>query len=810
MAADAVRTPDATGLTSAEVAQRRAAGDDNNAPRGAGRSVREIVRANVFTRINGIILVLWLIVMSTGYVVDGIFGLVILANSGIGIIQELRAKRTLDRLSIVGEVKPRVRRDGLVVAVEQHEVVRDDVIELSRGDQLVVDGEVVEAADLEIDESLLTGESDPVAKERGDRVLSGSFVVAGHGAMVATGVGSEAHAAQLAQEASRFTLVSSDLRDGINQILKVISYLMVPVAILTILNQLLRSNEGWQDSVRRMVAALVPMVPEGLVLLTSVAFFVGVVRLGKRRCLVQELPAIEGLARVDVVCTDKTGTLTENGMRLRTVTPVGDTDPAWTERALAAVASADPDLNASAAAIVDALPAPPRWRTTGVQPFSSARKWSGASYEDTDGGPRDLVLGASDVLLAPGSPVRSEAESLGAAGLRVLLLASASGPVDSPDAPGAVAALALVVLEQKVRPDARATLAYFEDQGVTVKVISGDNAVSVGAVASAVGLQGQAPPLDARDLPTQEPALGDVVEHTAAFGRVTPGQKRTMISSLQQRDHTVAMTGDGVNDVLALKDADIGVAMGSGSPAARSVAQLVLLDDAFATLPAVVAEGRRVIGNVERVATLFLAKTCYSLVLATVVAVAGLSYPLLPRHLTIVGWFTIGIPAFILSLAPNNARARPGFVRRVLRVSVPSGLLIGLCAFATYLLVRDPNPTEAQLEQSGTAVLVTMIGLALWLLAIVARPLLPWKVGLLAAMVAAYAVLFSVPVLRDFFALDLSQPGQLLTGLVVACVGIVLLELTWWVESRLGEDDDHPRRTLVGLPAMTSRGRRAR
>jgi cation-transporting ATPase E len=809
MAADAVQTPDAVGLTSAEVARRRAAGQGNETASGAGRSVQEIVRANVVTRINGILLVLWLIVMSTGYVIDGLFGLMILANSGIGIFQELRAKRTLDRLSIIGQVRPRVRRDGTVIDIAQQEVVRGDVIELGRGDQVVVDGEVVDESDLEVDESLLTGESDPVTKERGDPLLSGSFVVAGRGAMVATRVGSQAHAAQLTREASRFTLVRSDLRDGINQILKIVTYLMVPVAVLTILNQLVRTDEGWQDSVRRMVAALVPMVPEGLVLLTSVAFFVGVVRLGRRQCLVQELPAIEGLARVDIVCTDKTGTLTENGMRLRTVTPLDGTDTAWTERALAAVASADNDLNASAAAIVAGLPAAPRWRTTAVAPFSSARKWSGASYEDTDGGPRDLVLGASDVLLPPGSPVRDEAQRLGAQGLRVLLFGSTRAAVDAADAPGAVTPLALVVLEQRVRPDARATMAYFADQGVAVKVISGDNAVSVGAVAHAVGLDARTDPLDARDLPPDEPALGDVVERTSAFGRVTPAQKRTMVGSLQRRGHTVAMTGDGVNDVLALKDADIGVAMGSGSPAARSVAQLVLLDDAFATLPSVVAEGRRVIGNVERVATLFLAKTCYSLVLATVVAVAGLSYPLLPRHLTIVGWFTIGVPAFVLSLAPDAARARPGFVRRVLRVSVPSGIVIGLCAFATYLLVRVPHPSEAELEQSGTAVLVTMIVLALWLLAIVARPLLPWKIGLLAAMVAAYVVLFSVPVSRDFFALDLSQPGQLLTGLVVAGVGIVLLELAWWAESRV-TGADHPRRAPVDLPATTSRGRRAR
>ena len=779
-----------SGLTDAEVAQRVADGKTNDVPTRAARSVSDIVRANVFTRINAILGVLLVIVLSTGSVINGAFGLLIIANSAIGIIQELRAKQTLDKLAIVGQAKPLVRRQSGTTALLPSEVVLDDVIEIGPGDQIVVDGEVLEENNLEVDESLLTGEADSIAKDAGDKVMSGSFVVAGSGAYRATKVGREAYAAKLADEASKFTLVKSELRSGINKILRFITYLLWPAGLLTIYTQLFTTDVGWRRAVLAMVGALVPMVPEGLVLMTSIAFAVGVVRLGHRQCLVNELPAIEGLARVDVVCADKTGTLTENGMRVSDLKPLSE---AVVGDVLAQLASDDSRPNASMQAIAEAYKMPPGWTATATAPFKSATKWSGASYGEYG----NWVIGAPDVLLERGSPVAEQAEQIGSLGLRVLLLGSSDLPVDHADAPDTVTPVALVVLEQRVRPDARDTLDYFASQNVSIKVISGDNAVSVGAVASSLGLEGET--MDARQLPDQADKLADTLEEYTTFGRVRPDQKRAMVHALQSRGHTVAMTGDGVNDVLALKDADIGVAMGSGSSASRSVAQIVLLDNKFATLPYVVGEGRRVIGNIERVSNLFLTKTVYSVLLAILVGLAGLAskifgsdpllFPFQPIHVTIAAWFTIGIPAFILSLAPNNERAHPGFMRRVMTSALPSGLVVGTATFSSYLAAyQGREASETQQTQASTAALITLLVTAVWVLAVVARPYQWWRVALVSVSGLAYVVIFSIPAAQKTFMLDPSNMVITLMALGVGLVGAATIEAIWWVQGRiLGE-----------------------
>ncbi|MBV8787027.1 MAG: cation-translocating P-type ATPase [Mycobacterium sp.] len=777
------------GLTDAEVERRVADGKTNAVRERATRSVADIVRANVFTRINAILGVLLLIVLATGSLINGMFGLLIIANSVIGIFQEVRAKQTLDKLAIVGQAKPLVRRQSGTRTLPPADVVLDDIIELGPGDQVVVDGEIVEEMNLEIDESLLTGEADPIGKAIGDPVMSGSFVVAGSGAYRATKVGAEAYAAKLADEASKFTLVKSELRNGVNRILQFITYLLVPAGLLTIYTQLFTTHADWRESVLRTVGALVPMVPEGLVLLTSVAFAVGVIRLGQRRCLVQELPAIEGLARVDVVCADKTGTLTENGMR---VSDVEELDGS-TERianVLAALAAADPRPNASMQAIAESYGQPPDWIVTATAPFKSATKWSGVSYR----GHGDWVIGAPDVLLEPSSAAAERAERIGAQGLRVLLVGSAGVAVDDPDAPGRVTPVALVVLEQKVRPDARETLDYFADQGVSIKVLSGDNAVSVGAVAGKLGISGET--MDARRLPSDPAQLADTLDSYTTFGRVRPDQKRAIVHALQSHGHAVAMTGDGVNDVLALKDADIGVAMGAGSPASRAVAQIVLLDNRFATLPYVVGEGRRVIGNIERVANLFLTKTVYSVLLALLVGLEclfskalkadPLLYPFQPIHVTIAAWFTIGIPSFILSLAPNNERAYPGFVRRVLSSALPSGLIVGTATFASYLLAyHGRHATFVQQDQASTAALITLLMTALWVLAVVARPYQWWRVALVIVSGLAYVVIFSTPLARKAFLLDPSNVAVTSTALGIGLVGAAAIEATWWIRARM-------------------------
>lgn len=783
-------TINVTGLTEAEVAQRVAEGKSNDVPTRAARSISDIIRGNVFTRINAILGVLFLIVMSTGSVINGAFGLLIIANSAIGIIQEIRAKQTLDKLAIVGQAKPTVRRESGSRAVLPSEVVLDDIIELGPGDQIVVDGEVIEESNLEVDESLLTGEADPIVKGVGEAVMSGSFVVAGSGAYRATKVGHEAYAAKLAEEASKFTLVKSELRNGINKILQFITYLLVPAGLLTIYTQLFTTHADWHDAVLRMVGALVPMVPEGLVLMTSIAFAVGVVRLGRRQCLVNELPAIEGLARVDVVCADKTGTLTENGMRVSDLKSFTADDVA---QVLAQLAADDARPNASMAAIAEAYKMPPGWTATATAPFKSATKWSGASYGEHG----NWVIGAPDVLLDSNSPVAEQAEEIGAKGLRVLLVGSSDLAVDAPQAPGTVTPVALVVLEQRIRPDAGETLDYFASQHVSVKVISGDNAVSVGAVAGKLGLHGET--LDARQLPHEPEQLAEALEEYTTFGRVRPDQKRAMVHALQSRGHTVAMTGDGVNDVLALKDADIGVAMGSGSSASRAVAQIVLLDNKFATLPYVVGEGRRVIGNIERVSNLFLTKTVYSVLLAILVGLAGLSsklfdtdpllFPFQPIHVTIAAWFTIGIPAFILSLAPNNERAHSGFVRRVMTAALPSGLVVGTATFVSYLVAYQGREASAvEQTQASTAALITLLVSSLWVLSVVARPYEWWRVALVAISGLAYVLIFCLPLAQRLFMLDPTNLKVTGIALGIGLVGAGLIEVLWWVQGMvLGE-----------------------
>lgn len=774
----------ATGLSAAEVAERIANGQVNDVPVRSSRSMTEIVRANVFTRFNAIIGVLWLIMLFVAPFQDSLFGYVIIANTGIGIIQEWRAKKTLDSLAVIGEAKPTVRRDGVALEVSTSDIVLDDLIEIGPGDKAVVDGVCVEADGLEIDESLLTGEADPVVKQPGDEVMSGSFVVAGGGAFRATKVGREAYAAQLAEEASRFTLVHSELRSGISTILKYVTWMMIPAATGLVITQLVVKSNDLKDSIARTVGGIVPMVPEGLVLLTSVAFAIGVIRLGRKQCLVQELPAIEGLARVDTVCLDKTGTLTEGGMDVTELRPLNGSDESYVRKVLGALGESDPRPNASLKAIIDAYPDAEDWRCTESLPFSSARKYSGATFSEGDGESSTWLLGAPDVLLAADDPALAETERLNEQGLRVLLLTRAVRDLDEPDVAQGSRATALVVLEQRLRPDAADTLRYFAEQNVRAKVISGDNAVSVGAVAGKLGLTGAT--VDARALPADQEGMAKALDEGTVFGRVTPQQKRDMVGALQSHGHTVAMTGDGVNDVLALKDADIGVSMGSGSEATRAVAQIVLLNNSFATLPSVVAEGRRVIGNITRVATLFLVKTVYSVLLAVLVVCWQVEYPFLPRHLTLLSTLTIGVPAFFLALAPNKERAKPHFVRRVMRYAIPGGLLAGVATFVTYLIARHHYTGKGALDAETSVATLTLFLISMWVLAIVARPYTWWRVALVASMGAGFLLVLVVPWLQDFFALKLVGVTMPWIAVGISAVAAAVLELTWrWIDRRV-------------------------
>jgi cation-transporting ATPase E len=769
----------ARGLSASEVGERVARGEVNRLPPPHTRTYGQIVRANVLTRFNALLGAMLAIIVVVGPFQDALFGFVLVANAAVGIVQEVRAKRTLERLTVLTAPRAHVIRDGEVHVVPVEEVVSDDVLEVSIGGQVVVDGEVLAADGLEIDESLLTGESDPVGKAPGDAVRSGSFAVAGTGRYRATAIGSNAYAVKLAEEARRFALTRSELRAGVDRILVWVTWAIVPTGALLFFSQL-RSHHGWHQSISGAVAGTVAMVPEGLVLLMSVAFAAAVVRLARRRVLVQELPAVEGLARVDVLCIDKTGTLTEGKLVVTSVVPIDGIGSV--DEALAAIANADQHPNATLRAIAERFPEPPvGWTPTGSVAFSSGRKWSAAAFGDHGA----WVLGGADVLLDAASPsdaVRAQVAREAEAGNRVVLLAKTASGLDGERLPSGLVPAAVVVLGDVLRADVAETLRYFEEQGVAVKVISGDDSRTVGAIAARLGLAGADRPVDARTLPEDVAALGPAIEDSSVIGRVSPAQKRAMVLALKGRGHTVAMIGDGVNDALALKDADIGVAMGSGSDASRAVAQVVLLDSDFGAMPQVVAEGRRVLGNIERTSGLYLTKTVYAMLLSLAVGVAGFTFPFLPRHLTLIGAVTIGIPSFFLALAPNTDRFRPGFVARVGRFAIPAGMLAAIATLLAYRLAL--NAPGVSLGEARTTAVMTLTWIGLLVLSIVAAPLTPRRLALIWSMAGLFLFVLLVPATQRFFALD--PPDDLVW---LAALGIAAIV---WSFARLFVPGDRP------------------
>ena len=770
------------GLTSADVAARVAAGQVNVTDDSSSRSLWEIIRGNLFTLFNAILGAALVVVLSVGAWKDAVFGFVLLFNTLIGAVTEYRAKRTLDRLAILNEAEVTVFRDGAERRIGMREVVLDEVLQVRVGDQVPADGEVLASAGLEVDESMLTGESEPVDKADGDAVLSGSAVVAGSAIVRATRVGADAYAQRLTAQAKQFSLVGSELRAGINKVLLVISWVIVPIALLLFWSQIRNvggwqiafAGNGWREAVVQAIAGIVGMVPEGLVLLTSINFALAAIVLARRQVLVQELPAVEVLARVDVLCLDKTGTITDGSIELSELVELEQIEGA---RELLATLARDPHASPTAAAIAPGLTEVTPVQQDEVVAFSSARKWSG--HRTSSG---TWVLGAPEVLLASRASdddVLARVREVASTGARVLLLARVDGELDGESLPDQVQPALLAVLRERVRPDAAQTLEYFDAQGVEVKVISGDNPATVGSIAASVGLDtGES--VDARTLPADREALRAPISSGRVFGRVTPEQKRAFVHALQDEGRTVAMTGDGVNDALALKDADLGIAMGNGAAATKAVARVVLLDGRFATLPGVVAEGRRVIANMERVAALFLTKTTYAVLLAVVVALVAWPYPFLPRHLTLVGALTIGTPAFFLALAPNNQRYRQGFLDRVLQLAVPCGLICGSGVLVVYGILH----LRGEELQASTGATLTLILMALWLLGILARPWNWWRLTLVAAMALGAVLAVAIPFVRGFFALEWPTGETAQLVLLVGLIGAALIEVVYRLRER--------------------------
>lgn len=784
------------GLTAAEVEARQADGRSNHVEERTSRTIGEIARANILTRFNAILGALAIAVLATGRLGDAMFVFVLVINAAIGIVQEVRAKRTLDRLAALHAPTATVRRDGEITEIPIGEVVLDDLIQLTTGDQVPADGELSRSEGLEIDESNLTGESDPISKAVGDEVLSGTAVVAGRGFFQARAVGEDAYAHRLAAEVKTFTRAHSEIEHSIDTILRYITWVIVVVTPFLLWGQFrIEEGEDWRTPVTATAAALVGMVPEGLVLLTSLSFGLAALALTRRQVLVQELPAVEGLARVDVVCLDKTGTLTAGDITFDQLITLEDGDEDEVGAALGAMAGTA-DANASLAAIGDRFPMPEGWRRSDEVPFSSARKWSAMAFEDHAA----WYLGAPDMLLDEDDAIRDRVAELAGEGRRVLLVQRCDSGLTGEDLSADRRSVALVALGENIRPDAAETLGYFAEQGVSIKVISGDNPETVAAIGRRLGLE-VGEPVDARHIGTDAEDLRDTVEDGVIFGRVSPQQKRAMVQALQANGHTVAMTGDGVNDAMALKDADIGVAMGNAAQATKAASQLVLLDGRFSRLPHVLGEGRRVIGNIERVASLFLAKNSYSVLLALCVTVAGMTYPFLPRHLTLISGVTIGIPAFFLALGPNPARYRPGFLRRVLSFAIPAGLITGMAVFASYLTARAG---DLSVDRSRTLATVAALVVAMWILITLSRPFRAWKTALVGLMIALAVGAFVVPPVRELFEFDIDT-GAVPYALAIGALGALGVEgLYRFVERRNGRDDEIHRPSAGDDPVPVS------
>jgi len=767
---DPPNAPAGSGLTEAEARTRLdALGERGELP--TSRSYKSIVRANTLTLFNLILGSFLVLILIAGRPADGLFAGVMVANTAIGIVQEVRAKRTLDRLALLVAPHARVVRDGATRSVGADDVVAGDLVVLQPGDQIVADGTVARSVGLSLDESPLTGESHAVERHAGEALLSGSFVVEGAGAYLVEAAGDASYAASLTGIAREYRFRRSPLELQINRLLRVL------VAGMVVLGGafawvLVRHDLAFREAAATATAGIVTLVPEGLVLLTSLTFAVAAVRLARRGMLVQALNSVEVLANIDTVCLDKTGTLTDGRLVLERTVPAAGRDSGDVNRLLAAYAASAASRTDTLEAIAAGLPGAAAEVEAEV-PFSSRWKWSAVRLR---GEPRPLVLGASDVL-APGGGAAAAED-----GRRTLVFGTASDPLPDPEpgvTPEGFALLGTVVLEERMRPDAAATVEFLRRQGVAVKVLSGDAPATVAAVAERAGIPaGPGPVAGSQELPDDAAELAVLAEERTVFGRLTPEDKRRLVEAMTGSGRAVAMIGDGVNDVPAMKSSRLAIAFGAGSQLAKSVADAVLVTDEFAVLPGAVGQGRRIIANVQRVARLFVTKSVFA---ACVIATFGLvtaSFPLLPRHLSLAAVFTVGIPGFVFALMPGDARLeQESFLRRVGRFSIPAGVVMAGAVVLAFLADRE---LRGRSEVDARTVAVTvMVAVGLYVLLVLDRERMQTSrayaatvtvmVGLLAL---GYLAVLASPALRDFFAL--SRPGFVDWLVVAATVALAV------------------------------------
>lgn len=749
-------TPE-TGLTEQQVQHRLMTGQGNGAPQGAGLTEQQIIFRNVFTFFNLVFLVLAVVLLIGGSSVKNMtFLLVVITNTVIGCVQEIRSKRAVDKLTLVAAQHIRTMRDGKLVQVRSDLLVRSDIVEFGPGDQICADG-IVRSGGLQVNESLITGEADAISKEPGDELMSGSFVITGRARVQLTRVGGESFASRLAMEAKANPhAAKSEMMRSLDRLIRVVGVTLIPLGLVLFYQEYKVLELGMRESTEAAVAALIGMIPEGLYLLTSIAMAASAMKLTKRRVLVQDLNCVETLARVDVLCVDKTGTITEPKMELDNIIPLTDDPPEHLERVLKALYSDTEADNDTARAVQELFDSSSGWECTRRIPFSSAYKWSGGVFR----GQGAYLAGAPEMILGSRyAAMKDKIEPWTSTGYRVLLVCAYNGELEPGRLlPDLVIPLAMVLLTSRIRSQAPDTFRYFAQQGVTIKVISGDNPATVSAVAARAGIANADRYIEAARLKTFEDYL-DAVENYTVFGRVTPDQKKLLIKALKQRGHTVAMTGDGVNDVLAMREADCGIAMASGAQAASQVAQLVLLDSDFSVMPGIVGEGRRVINNIQRAATLFLVKNIFSLGLSLLSFFTNWPYPLVPLHLSVISSLTIGVPSFFLAMEPNYERVSGHFLRGVLRRAFPGGLTN---IFVVLMAQAFMTVFDLSLEETSTVCAAILGVVGLQVLFQVCKPFDKFRVAIWWAMAAGLAVCFTL--FNEF--LDL-RTGSVQTALVM-------------------------------------------
>jgi P-type E1-E2 ATPase len=762
------------GLTRAEAERRLAEGAPREPP-ATSRSYGSIVRANLFTVFNLILLFFGGLTLLFGDWRDALFLGILIANSGIGIAQEARAKRELDRLAALVAPGATVVRDGAPERLPIDRVVVGDLVRLEAGDQVVADGRLESSEGLMLDESILTGESRPVARAAGEEVRAGSFAVEGAGLYTVTAVGADSLAGRIAGEARQFRHPRSPLERAMNRLLLVLVGIMVPLGSL-LGYALWKRADPLEETISTSVAAVVTLVPEGLILLTSLTYAVAALRMSRRGALTQQLNAVESLASADVVCLDKTGTLTEAASRVVGVVPAPGVGADELTSALARYAASSPVRNATVAALAEAFPAPAEEPAASV-PFSSRRRWSGLELA----GER-YVLGAPELF--PLGELAAAAEREAAGGRRVLALGLSEAPLPAEPAdappPGPLRTLGLVVLGERLRPRAAETVEFLRAQGVALKVLSGDAPATVAAIAADTGIPLDGQPLDGSRLPEDPAALRELVLSASVVGRISPEGKRRVVEALRNAGKYVAMVGDGVNDVPALKAARLAIAQGTGSDMAKSVSDVVLVAGDFGSVPAMIAEGRRLLRNLQRVTKLYVTKSALAAVLILSIGITPTAYPFLPRHLTLAAALTIGIPSFLIALAPSaGGWSIRGFLRDVSSFAVPAGTAAALGVLSSYLFCVEVAALTVEEGRTVAVTVLVLVGLYLVLPLEVAG----WRRGgavgaLVLALLALYALVLAFPAAREFFALVAPTPLMVVASVVGASLSIAGLVLT--------------------------------